>query len=69
MSLLEKCIYASDKIEPTRGFDSSDLINAMKVNIEDGFIVVLKANQEYFIVKKVPYDNPLTKECFEFYLK
>ena len=69
MSMVEKCIYASDKIEPTRGFDSSDLINAMKVNINNGFITVLKANQEYFIEKKIPYDNALTAECFDYYLR
>jgi len=69
MSTLEKCIYASDKIEPTRGFDSQDLINKMKVNIDKGFIAVLTANQEYFKVKKIPYDNSLTKECFDYYLK
>lgn len=69
MSLLEKCIYASDKIEPTRGFDSSDLILSMKVNINDGFITVLTANKEYFILKNIPYDNDLTKECIEYYLK
>ena len=68
MSRLAKAIYAADKIEPTRGFDSSDLIREMKVNIDNGFIKVLAANKEYFISKRIDYDNPLTKECMEYYL-
>ncbi|MCR4911837.1 MAG: nicotinate (nicotinamide) nucleotide adenylyltransferase [Bacilli bacterium] len=68
MSAVAKVIYASDKIEPTRGFDSSELINSIKVNIDYGFISVLSANREYFIEHNIEYDNPLTKECMEFYL-
>ena len=69
MSSVAKVIYASDKIEPTRGFDSTKLIEKMKVNLDDGFIAVLSANREYFIQKNIEYDNTLTKECMEFYLK
>lgn len=71
MSELEMIIYASDKIEPTRKYDSSDLIKAMlqSETIEEGFIIVLKANQQFFIEKGIDYDNPLTKRCFEFYSK
>lgn len=68
MSKLAKAIYAADKIEPTRGFDSKELINDMKVNIDNGFLEVLKANREYFIEKNIAYDNELTKECMEYYL-
>ena len=69
MSLIEKCIYAADKIEPNRGFDSKDFIKEMKVNIEKGFIKVLEANKQYFIERNIQFDNPLTKECFDYYLK
>ena len=70
MSPLGKIIYASDKIEPTRGFDSSGLIKSCMDNYEQGFIEVLKANKEYLIMKKGPMviENTLTLECFEFYL-
>ena len=68
MSKLAKAIYAADKIEPTRGFDSKELISDMKVNIDNGFLEVLKANREYFIEKNIAYDNELTKECMEYYL-
>ena len=68
MSQIAKTIYAADKIEPTRGFDSSDYINKMKDNIDDGFLTVLSANREYFIKKGITYDNKLTKECMDYYL-
>ena len=69
MNRVAKVIYASDKIEPTRGFDSTDLINSMKVSIDEGFITVLSANKDYFITKHIPYDNFLTKACMDSYLK
>lgn len=68
MSTIAKTIYAADKIEPTRGFDSKEFIKEMKVNIDKGFIKVLEANKEYFIEKGISYDNKLTKECMEYYL-
>ena len=69
MKIMAKIIYAADKIEPTRGFDGSELINEMKVNAEKGFITVLDANREYFISKKIAYDNALTKATMEKFLK
>ena len=70
MSVLGRIIYAADKIEPTRGFDSSELINSCLKNYEQGFIDVLKANKEYLISKKGEgaVENPLTLECFHYYL-
>ena len=68
MGTLAKVIYASDKIEPTRGFDSSEYIKAMKVNAEEGFLVVLAANKQYFIDKQITYDNELTKATMEKFL-
>ena len=69
MTVMEKVIYASDKIEPTRGFDSSSLITAMKNDFESGFVTVLKANQEFFHIKGIDFDNELTESCFKYYLK
>ena len=68
MGTLAKVIYASDKIEPTRGFDSSVYIREMKVNANEGFLVVLAANKQYFIDKQIPYDNELTKATMEKFL-
>ena len=69
MSDIAKIVYAADKIEPGRGFDSTDLINAMLCSITDGFVTVLKANVEYFKEKGIDYKNRLTQECLNFYLK
>ena len=68
MSDLSKVLYCSDKIEPTRGFDSTKLINNMKVNINSGMRSVLISNIEYYEKHKVNYLNPLTKACIKAYL-
>lgn len=68
MGELAKIIYASDKIEPTRGFDSTDLINAMKKDVDEGFKTVLQANKDYLLGHEKTIDNPLTCICFEQYL-
>lgn len=69
MTNLEKIIYASDKIEPTRGYDSSELIKAMKEDYETGFIKVLEHNKEYLLAQGKDISNPLTDECLDYYLK
>lgn len=68
MSTLEKLIYAADKIEPTRNYDSSSLIKAMEEGVSSGFITVLKANIEFLAVKNKSIDNRLTEECVKYYL-
>jgi nicotinate-nucleotide adenylyltransferase len=68
MCLLAKIIYAADKIEPTRGFDSSYLINAMKNDAENGFVTVLEANREFLLSKNKNINNRLTYKCFQQYL-
>ena len=68
MTNLEKIIYASDKIDPTRGYDSSKMIEAMKKDYETGFIEVLKHNKEYLIEDGKDIHNPLTDECIAYYL-
>ena len=68
MSIMGKIIYSSDKIEPTRGYDSSNLINACLLDYEEGFKEVLKANQVYLEKKGYIVDNDLTKKCYKQYL-
>ena len=68
MSMMGKVLYASDKIEPTRGFDSSDLINEMMKNIDRGFKIVLQANKEYLTDHRGDILNMLTYQCFKQYL-
>lgn len=70
MDWLEKTVYASDKIEPSRGYDSTDLINAMCKDIDEGFLTVLKANMSFINGKAVKgSENFLTIKCCEYYLK
>ncbi len=69
MSPLGKIIYSADKIDPLRGYDSSWMIDACKKDYEEGFLIVLKENRTYLTEKGYLVDNPLTKECFEMYLK
>ena len=57
MKKLDKLLYAADKIEPTRGFDSSELIASMLDDVDQGFVTVLKANIEYFKSKGLDYHN------------
>ena len=69
MSSLEKLIYAADKIDPTRDYDSSELINAMENGVEEGFLTVLKANVDFLNKKHASINNKLTEECINYYLK
>lgn len=68
MPPLSKIIYSSDKIEPTRGYDSSKLINACYKNYYTGFLEVFKANMEFLAEGGYRIDNPLTQKCYELYL-
>ena len=69
MNWLEKLIYAADKIDPNRGYDSSKLIQAMENGIDSGFLTVLKANQEFLSKKEINTPNRLDDECKKFYLE
>ena len=70
MSMLGRIIYATDKIEPTRSFDSSELIKSCMDDWSKGFIDVLRANKEFLIMKKgnKAIENRLTLDCFRYYL-
>ena len=69
MNWLEKLIYAVDKIDPTRGYDSSDLLKAVEEDLEKGFLTVLKANVDFLESKNINMNNRLTEECLDYYLK
>jgi nicotinate-nucleotide adenylyltransferase len=68
MSDVAMVVYASDKIEPTRGFDSSFLINSCLKNYKQGFIDTLIDNKKYLLAHNKDIENKLTDECFEMYL-
>ena len=68
MGTYGEIIYASDKIEPTRKYDSSELIKACEEDYHNGFIKVLDENIKFLKEKHMNYTNPLTKACIEYYL-
>lgn len=61
-------VYASDKIEPTRQFDSTWLINSCMKNYKQGFVDTLKDNKKYLLAHNKDITNELTDACFEQYL-
>jgi len=69
MSPLEKIVYAADKTEPTRGYDSSGMIAALKRDYDEGFKLVLKENRAFLRVKNCfPELDSRSEECFRYYL-
>ena len=69
LSPLAKVIYACDKIDPLRGYDSKFMIDKLMENYEDGFKLVVKENYNYLKEKcKDSIDLSLSKKCFDYYL-
>ncbi len=69
MSDVAIIVHCADKIEPTRGFDSKNLINSLKSSVINGFVEVLKSNIEYYDRKNIDYRNDLQIACLNQYLK
>lgn len=71
MSKLAKVVFVSDKIEPSRDYESYSLVNSCLIDIDSGFKKVLKANKE-FLESNKDYDpkkeNLLTLSCYKYYL-
>ena len=71
MNTIDKIVYAADKIDPLRGYDSSYMVEAMKNDYKSGFLLVLEENYK-FLEKKNKSDessiNRLSNQCFHFYL-
>lgn len=68
MNTIGKIVYTADKIEPTRGFDSSWLIASALKDFEKGFYDTLVDNRKYLIEHGKDYLNALTAACFNEYL-
>jgi nicotinate-nucleotide adenylyltransferase len=69
MPPLSKIIYAADKIEPTRGYDSSKLIAKCLQNYYVGFVSVLKENESFLQKEGHLEKTPLSEECADCYLR
>lgn len=69
MSTLGMVIYASDKIDPLRDFDSTWLMDSCFKNWKQGFLDTLEDNKKYLLEHKKDITNRLTDACFDMYLK
>lgn len=69
MNWIEKIVYAADKIDPCRGYDSSSLIKAMIDDLDKGFVTVFKANMDYIHPKMKSFgQNRYTQKAIDYYL-
>lgn len=69
MSPMQKCIYAADKVEPTRQFPTRKGRLACYRNLDQGFKVVLEEQKNYFLAHSVAYkEEKLSKEMYHYYL-
>ena len=68
MKRIEMVVYASDKIEPTRQFDSTWLINSCLKDWYQGFIDTLVDNKKYLLGHAKDITNKLTDACFKQYI-
>ena len=48
-SLLGKIIYVADKLDPSRGYDSSKEMELCKRNLDEGFKLVKKQQEQYLV--------------------
>ena len=69
MSDVAIIVHCADKIEPTRGFKSENLINLLKSSLNNGFVDVLHSNIEYYERHGIDYRNDLQMACLNQYLK
>lgn len=67
MDDLSLILYAADKIEPLRGYDSSEMIEGMLKNYKTGFKKVVY-ECKIFLEKKENEPNYLTNEMYDYYL-
>lgn len=68
MSQVGMVVYAADKIEPSRPFDSRWLINSCYKNWKQGFLDTLEDNKKYLLNHNKDITNRFTDRCFEMYL-
>lgn len=69
MSKLAMVVYAADKTEPTRQFDSRWLINSCLKDWKQGFLDTLNDNKKYLLAHNKDISNELTDRCFKMYLE
>jgi nicotinate-nucleotide adenylyltransferase len=68
MPPLSKIVYSADKIDPSRGYDSTKMIAKCLANYYVGFLYVLKENRKFLKEQGELETTPLSEECFKLYL-
>lgn len=68
MDEIAKAIYAADKTEPGRGYDSSKMIESCHQDLEDGFRYVLRENKAFLEGKGYTITDPYSESCYKRYL-
>lgn len=68
MTQYEKIVFSADKLDPLRGYDSKYFIDECIKNLDVGFVKTLKNNKDYLEDGNKLEDNPLTTECYNYYL-
>lgn len=70
MTELEKLIYAADKVEPTRQFETRKCRLACYDNLDKGFIKTIMDQKRYFEKNGIPFmEHELSRQMYEGYLK
>ena len=67
MNIISKILFAADKIDPLRNYDSSYMIKMVKENFETGFIEVVKETK-IFLKNKKGNSNYLSEYMYLYYL-
>lgn len=67
MSTLAEVLFAADKIDPLRSYDSSEMINLMKEDNVKGFIKVVYETK-IFLKDKHNDSNYLSERMYQYYL-
>lgn len=69
MTSYQKCLFAADKCEPLRQFETLKLREDCINDLDKGFIGILEALKEHYIAKNIDYlDYRLNREMYEYYL-
>ncbi len=67
MSKMSKILFAADKIDPLRGYDSSKMIQNMKKDYKKGFKEVVYETK-IFLKEKHNESNKFSEDMYDYYL-
>ncbi len=69
MSLMEKCVYTADKVEPLRDYDTLEMRKTALADLDKGFKMVLEDQVRYLNeINKGFHTNPFSIEMYSMYI-